>query len=152
MMKYIRKAEIKDIERIAEIEVFNYRLQFYPIFKEDDFYFKDLTVSRRAAHYAKELESVWVYDDGVVKGFVQVKEREVKKLFVEPVLQGNGIGAELLDYAIDQKNVNFLWVLEKNKRAMAFYKRHGFVETNEKKYEEDTTEFLVCMKRLSDFE
>jgi putative acetyltransferase len=151
-MKYIRKAEIKDIERIAEIEVFNYRLQFYPIFKEDDFYFKDLTVSRRAAHYAKELESVWVYDDGVVKGFVQVKEHEVKKLFVEPVLQGNGIGAELLDYAIDQKNVNFLWVLEKNKRAMAFYKRHGFVETNEKKYEEDTTEFLVCMKRLSDFE
>ena len=147
MMKYIRKAEIKDIERIAEIEVFNYRLQFYPIFKEDDFYFKALTVSRRAAHYAKELESVWVYDDGVVKGFVQVKEREVKKLFVEPVLQGNGIGAELLDYAIDQKNVNFLWVLEKNKRAMAFYKRHGFVETNEKKYEEDTTEFLVCMKR-----
>lgn len=152
MMKYIRKAEIKDIERIAEIEVFNYRLQFYPIFKEDDFYFKDLTVSRRAAHYAKELESVWVYDDGVVKGFMQVKEREVKKLFIEPVLQGNGIGAELLDYAIAQKNVNFLWVLEKNKRAMAFYKRHGFVETNEKKYEEDTTEFLVCMKRLSDFE
>ena len=93
-----------------------------------------------------------VYDDGVVKGFMQVKEREVKKLFVEPVLQGNGIGAELLDYAIDQKNVNFLWVLEKNKRAMAFYKRHGFVETNEKKYEEDTTEFLVCMKRFSDFE
>ena len=152
MMKYIRKAEIKDIERIAEIEVFNYRLQFYPIFKEDDFYFKDLTVSRRAAHYAKELETIWVYNDGVVKGFVQVKEREVKKLFVEPVLQGNGIGAELLDYAIDQKNVNFLWVLEKNKRARAFYKRHGFVETNEKKYEEDTTEFLVCMKRLSDFE
>ena len=152
MMKYIRKAEIKDIERVAEIEVFNYRLQFYPIFKEDDFYFKDLTVSRRAAHYAKELETIWVYNDGVVKGFVQVKEREVKKLFVEPVLQGNGIGAELLDYAIDQKNVNFLWVLEKNKRARAFYKRHGFVETNEKKYEEDTTEFLVCMKRLSDFE
>ena len=64
-MKYIRKAEIKDIERIAEIEVFNYRLQFYPIFKEDDFYFKDLTVSRRAAHYAKELESVWVYQTGI---------------------------------------------------------------------------------------
>ena len=147
MMKYIRKAEIKDIERIAEIEVFNYRLQFYPIFKEDDFYFKDLTVSRRAAHYAKELETIWVYDDGVVKGFMQVQEREVKKLFVEPVLQGNGIGAELLEYAISQMNVHFLWVLEKNKRAMAFYKRHGFVETNEKKYEEDTTEFLVCMKR-----
>ena len=147
MMKYIRKAQLEDIERVAEMEVFNYRLQFYPIFKEDDFYFKELTVSKRAAHYAKELESVWVYDDGVVKGFMQVQEGEVKKLFVEPVLQGNGIGAELLEYAISQMNVHFLWVLEKNKRAMAFYQRHGFEVTNEKKYEEDTTEFLVCMKR-----
>ena len=152
MTKYIRKARLEDIERVAEMEVFNYRLQFYPIFKEDDFYFKELTVSKRAAHYAKELESVWVYDDGVVKGFMQVQEGEVKKLFVEPVLQGNGIGAELLDYAIAQMNVHFLWVLEKNKRAMAFYQRHGFEVTNEKKYEEDTTEFLVCMKRFSDFE
>ena len=35
----IRKAKISDINRIAEIEIFNYRLNFYPIFKNDDFYF-----------------------------------------------------------------------------------------------------------------
>ena len=38
-MKNIRKATQKDLARIAEIEVFNYRLNFYPIFKDDDFLF-----------------------------------------------------------------------------------------------------------------
>ena len=38
-MNYIRKATINDLARIAEIVIFNYRLNFYPIFKNDDYYF-----------------------------------------------------------------------------------------------------------------
>ena len=97
--------------------------------------------------FAKELDSIWVYDDGVVKGFIQIEKREVKRLFVEPVLQGKAIGTELLEYGIAERDANHLWALEKNIRAIAFYKRHGFDTTNEKKYEEDTTEFLVRMEK-----
>ena len=146
-MKYIRQARYDDIERIAEILVFNYRLNFYPIFRDDCFYFEELTVAKQTANYMNELDSIWVYDDGVVKGFIQIENAEVKKLFVEPALQGNSIGAKLLEYAIAESNVNFLWALEKNTKAIAFYKRHGFNITNDKKYEEDTTEFLVRMER-----
>lgn len=146
-MNYIRQAVVDDLERIAEIFVFNYRLNFYQIFQEDTFYFKELTVSNLIESFAKELDGIWVYDDGVVKGFIQIQKREVKRLFVEPVLQGKAIGTELLEYGISEKDANHLWALEKNVKAIAFYKRHGFDTTNEKKYEEDTTEFLVRMEK-----
>ena len=144
-MNYIRQAVVDDLGRIAEI--FNYRLNFYPIFQEDTFYFEELTVSNLIESFAKELDSIWVYDDGVVKGFIQIQKQEVKRLFVEPVLQGKAIGTELLEYGIAEKDANHLWALEKNIKAIAFYKRHGFNMTNEKKYEEDTTEFLVRMEK-----
>ncbi|MBO1871172.1 GNAT family N-acetyltransferase [Lachnoanaerobaculum sp. Marseille-Q4761] len=146
-MNYIRQAKINDLVRIAEIFVFNYRLNFYPIFQEDTFYFEELTVFNMVESFAKELDSICVYDDGVVKGFIQIEKREVKRLFVEPVLQGKAIGTELLEYGIAERDANHLWALEKNIKAIAFYKRHGFDTTNEKKYEEDTTEFLVRMEK-----
>ena len=146
-MDYIRQAKINDLVRIAEIFVFNYRLNFYPIFQEDIFYFEELTVFNMVESFAKELDSIWVYDDGVVKGFIQIEKREVKRLFVEPVLQGKAIGTELLEYGIVEMDANHLWALEKNIKAIAFYQRHGFDTTNEKKYEKDTTEFLVRMEK-----
>ena len=63
-------------------------------------------------------------------------------------MQGNNIGASLLEYAIKEHNVDLLWALEKNTRAISFYARHGFHITDEKKYEDGTTEFLVKMKLL----
>ena len=146
-MNYIRQATVDDLVRIAEIFVFNYRLNFYPIFQKDTFYFEDLTVFNMVESFAKELDSIWVYDDGVVKGFIQIEKREVRRLFVEPTLQGKSIGADLLEYGIAEKDVDFLWVLEKNIKAIVFYKKHGFDTTNKTKYQEDTIEFLVRMER-----
>ena len=97
-MNYIRQARYEDVERIAEILVFNYRLNFYPIFQDESFYFEELKVSKQIANYVNDLDSIWVYDDGVVKGFIQIEKEEVRKLFVEPALQGKSIGAALLEY------------------------------------------------------
>lgn len=146
-MNCIRRARKEDLARIAEIEVFNYRLNFYPIFQNDWFYFDEMQVPVRMKAYEENLEFLWVYDDGVVKGFAQVENGEIRKLFVEPVLQGKGIGAALLEYAVSELNAGFLWALEKNERAVAFYKRHGFRVTEERKPEEDTTEYLIRLER-----
>lgn len=145
-MKNIRKANTDDSARIAEIEVFSYRLNFYPIFQNDGFYFDELQVPGVMARYENCLDSVWVYDDGVVKGFMQVCDGQIKKLFVEPVLQGIGIGGALLEYAITELGAAYLWALEKNTRAIAFYERHGFSVTGERILEEDTTEYLVRLE------
>ena len=148
MMKhYIRAARADDLARIAEIEIFNYRLNFYPIFLYDPFYFSELQVPDRMEYYRPMLDTLWVYDDGVVKGFFQAENQELRKLFVEPVLQGQAIGAALLEYAIAQTQVNTLWALEKNTRASAFYQRHGFCVTADRKPEDDTDEYLVRLAR-----
>lgn len=143
----IRKAEIDDLNRISEIEVFNYRLQFYPIFCDDEFYFGELQVPTVAQRYVDALNHIRVYDDGVVKGFILVQDAEVKKLFVEPVLQGHGIGAKLLDYAAQHMGAQTLWALEKNTGAIRFYQRHGFRLTDEKRLEDGTSEYLVRMQK-----
>ena len=149
MQNHIRPAKPEDAGRIAEIEIFNYRLQFYPIFKNDAFYFEELQVQPMAEALRANLPRLaqtFVYDDGVVKGFVRVNGTQVEKLFVEPVLQGKSIGGALLEFAVQKHGADHLWALEKNTRAIAFYQRHGFVLTGNKKPEDDTDEFLAEMK------
>ena len=143
----IRTAKHDDLNRIAEIEVFNYRLKFYPIFLDDEFYFGELQVPNVAKRYADSLEDIRVWDNGVVKGFILVKGSEIKKLFVEPVLQGQGIGAGLLEYAVEHMGAKTLWALEKNEGAIRFYQRHGFRLTGEKQPEDGTSEYLVQMQK-----
>ena len=143
----IRKATIKDLSRIAEIQIFNYRLYFYPIFKADKYYFDELQVPSLMQKYETDIDSVYVYDDGVVKGFIKIEETYIARLFVEPVLQNASIGSQLLKYAIIEHQADHLWALEKNEKAIRFYERHGFIRTGEKKLEEGTTEFLIQLRR-----
>ena len=140
----IREAKLDDLARIAEIEVFNYRLNFYHIFQDDTFYFQEMQVLNVVNENKKRLGQLWVYDDnGIVKGFMWVDSQQIKKLFVEPVLQSRGIGSKLLEYAVDKLGATYLWALEKNTRAIAFYQKHKFQTTEEMMLEEGTTEYLV---------
>lgn len=143
----IRPAVPADLARIAEIEVFNYRMNFYPIFRSDEFYFDEMTVLNLMQARADFIPDMLVYDDGVVKAFLHIGGDEVRRLYVEPVLQGQGIGAALLDYAIREKHVTRLWALEKNTRAITFYARHGFHPNGERKLEEGTEEYLIRLER-----
>lgn len=143
----IRKANENDLARIAEIQIFNYRLYFYPIFQSDEYYFGELQVPSLMESYRDGLDSLYVYDDGVVKGFVKIEGTYIARLFVEPVLQNASIGSRLLEYAVKEHKVDHLWVLEKNTRAIRFYERHGFLATGEKKPEDGTDEYLLLLRK-----
>ena len=146
----IRKANDKDLARIAEILIFNYRLYFYPIFQSDEYYFDELQVPSLMKEFESQIASLYVYDDGVVKGFIKIEGTYIARLFVEPVLQNASIGSKLLEYAVKEHNADHLWALEKNVKAIRFYNRHGFFATGEKKLEEDTTEYLILLKKKTD--
>ena len=137
----IRKATPADASRIAEMIVTNYRVNFYPFFHNDEFYFSELNVIDTAREFAEgspALLSSYVYEDGgVVKGFIRVNGDELVKLYVEPQFQSSGIGAELLSFAVNELNVRWLWALEYNERGIAFYKRNGFELTGEKMTEDE---------------
>lgn len=142
----IRQAAREDVSRIAEIIVFNNRLNFFPIFRDESFSFGEVQVLPLAEEYlndAERLRRTWVYDDGVVKGIVVVLGDEIEKLYVEPTFQGRGIGAALLAYAVEHLGARRLWALEKNAGARRFYARHGFKPTGARKFEEDTPEYLI---------
>ena len=146
-MNHIRPARPEDLVRIAEIEVFNFRLNFYPIFQNDLFYFDELQVPKQTKKYENVLQHIWVYDDGVVKGFLQAEGKQVKKLFVEPVFQSHSVGGTLLRWAIKELDVTYLWALEKNSKAIAFYERLGFHVTAARTPENGTDEYLVRLER-----
>ena len=147
MTKMIRKATKEDLARIAEIQVFNYRLYFYPIFQSDEYYFHELQVPSLMREYESRTDGLYVYDDGAVKGFIKIEGTYIARLFVEPVLQNASIGSELLEYAVAEHHADHLWVLEKNVKAMRFYERHGFSATGERKPEEGTAEYLLLLRR-----
>ena len=146
----IRKAIINDLSRVAEIFVFNNRINYFPIFKDEEFSFGELQVVSIVDNYLKRDEirrNIYVFDDGLIKGFLQMNETEICKLYVDACFQSKGIGNELIEYAVKELHAKHLWALEKNIRAISFYQRHGFHLTGEKKFEEDTTEYLVKLER-----
>ena len=145
----IRKATLRDISRIAEILVFVKRMKFRPIFQDDDYSFNELQVLTVAKQYAHTdiLDKIWVYDDGIVKGLIHLEGREIVELYVDYFFQSQGIGGELIEFAKNEFAVTFLWAIEKNTDAIRFYQSHGFHLTDNKKFEEGTTEYLVMMER-----
>ena len=146
----IRKAIIDDLSRVAEIYVFNNRINFFPIFKDEVFSFGELQVVPLIDNYFKRediIENIYVYDNGIIKGFIQMNGAEICKLYVDTSFQSEGISNELIEFAVRELYAENLWALEKNVRAISFYQRHGFHLTGQKKFEEDTTEYLVKLER-----
>lgn len=146
----IRKAETRDLSRIAEIFVFNNRINYYPIFGDAQYSFGELqvlSVIDSCFGKAEILKNLYVFDDGIVKGFIQMNGTEIVKLYADPFFQSHGVGKALIEFAVSRFGANHLWALEKNARAIAFYGRHDFWPTGKRKFEEGTTEYLIELRR-----
>lgn len=134
----VRPAKIEDIPRIAEIIVFGKRVAYRPIFKDDQVSFNEIQVIGLANEYIKnshKLDSMLVYDDGIVKGVVNHidygDEIELCDFYVDPFFTGEGFGRELLWACIKRaqaegKKKVFCWVVKDNISARRFYERNGF--------------------------
>lgn len=154
----IRRAEKKDASRLAEILIFSKRAAYRSIFQNDAVSFQEMRVLDTALYYRDApdaLYDVYVYDDGVVKGMMRwdrgdsgQRQRQLKELYVDPFFQRQGIGGAFISSftanaeQAGMKSV-FLWVLEENKNARAFYEKFGFAPNGEKEPQPGTQKYLL---------
>ncbi len=149
-MDYIRKAVTQDASRIAETLIFTKRMNYREIFKNDEVSFGEMQVYPLAKSYIEDsdkLANVWVYDDGIVKGMLHIEGTQIEELYVDTFFENQGIGTELMEFAINKMNCECLWVLERNKKAIHFYNKFGFKSIGERQKEEGTTEYVIKMRR-----
>lgn len=134
----LRKAGNMDISRIAEILIFTKRTTYRPIFKNDNVSFNEMQVLKEIEKLSQPsaLDNIYVYDDGIVKATVKIEDvgekTKVSEFFVDPFFQGEGIGTKILNNVIEKSKEVFLYVLDKNERAIRFYVQMGFKYTGEK--------------------
>lgn len=134
----LRKAGNMDISRIAEILIFTKRTTYRPIFKNDNVSFNEMQVLKEIEKLSQPsaLDNIYVYDDGIVKATVKIEDigekTKVSEFFVDPFFQGEGIGTKILNTVIEKSKEVFLYVLDKNERAIRFYVKMGFKYTGEK--------------------
>lgn len=144
---HIRRAKKEDLSRIAEILVYNNRVNYFPIFGSEEYSFKELQVLPLTEEYEKRLPACLVYDDGILRGFIETAGAEVKKLYTDVFFQGRGVGAALLEYAVRERGARFLWALEKNSGAIRFYEKQRFFPSGDRILEEGTAEYLIRLER-----
>ena len=134
----LRKAGNMDISRIAEILIFTKRTTYRSIFKNDNVSFNEMQVLNEIEKLSQPsaLDNIYVYDDGIVKATVKIEDvgekTKVSEFFVDPFFQGEGIGTKILNNVIEKSKEVFLYVLDKNERAIRFYVKMGFKYTGEK--------------------
>lgn len=149
-MNKIRKSTIEDVSRIAEILIFTKRMNYRSIYQDDKVSFGEMQVYPLAKEYKEfpdKIKNIWVYEDDFVKGIIHIEDEEILELYVDSFFQNQGIGSELLEFAVKQMGCRYLWVLEKNIRAITFYKEHGFYVSDERELVEGTKEYVVKMER-----
>lgn len=90
-------------------------------------------LARRIESWRRRVESNVAEHGGRILGWAEsgpgrdrdVEGPELMSLYIVAAVYGQGVGHRLLRAAIGD-DAAYLWVLEGNSRAIAFYERHGF--------------------------
>lgn len=89
------------------------------------------------------------FDDNIAQGFIGVQHQKIEMLFVNADKLNQGIGKELLNFAISQLNANAVDVNEQNPQALGFYEHMGFVQVGYSPLDEQGRAFPIIHLALS---
>lgn len=81
--------------------------------------------------------SVSVYEEkGIIQGFIGLMDSYIAGIFISKDQQSKGIGSQLLNHVKENHTQLSLKVYKKNKRAVDFYLREGFLVTEQQEDKE----------------
>ena len=132
MTPIVRRAVEDDVVGIAEVQIASWQAAYRGIIA--DATLAGLDIAKHAIQWQRALDQrapVWVAEvDKDVAGFVGLRGNEITVLYVRPERQRRGIGRALLRQGLatmagEGCTVGWLWVLEANAGARAFYAAEG---------------------------
>ena len=122
----IRELQKADINKVADIWL-DTNLQAH--------YFIPAQYWKSNFDSVKELlpqAEVYVYENGQkLQGFIGLNGEYIEGIFVSGEIQSQGIGKLLLNFVKDRRSKLSLNVYQKNKQAIHFYQREGFIIQSE---------------------
>ena len=97
----------------------------------------------------KEVEHLVVtQNNGDYLGFMGIEKHRLEMLFLAPQYIGKGVGRKLIEYGIEQYQINEVTVNEQNPNAIGFYEHLGFKTYKRTETDEQGRPFpLLYMKK-----
>ncbi len=88
-------------------------------------------------------------ESGKMIGFMGIEDQRLEMLFLLSAERGKDIGKQLLQYGIENYNIQELTVNEQNPQAVGFYRHMGFEPYKRTDYDEEGNPYpLLYMKNI----
>ncbi|MFZ4261424.1 GNAT family N-acetyltransferase [Sphingobacterium sp. HJSM2_6] len=157
----IRPAEKEEVPLIQELAIAIWRPTYQGVISEDQIDFMlDKSYSREAILQSMDTGQLFylIFLEGLAEGFMGITVREpilrIEKLYLNPKVQGRGLGKKFIEFAKDLALSQGLSVLELNvnrgNKAYDFYLKQGFkvVETVDIPYYQYVLNDYIMKKNL----
>ncbi len=83
-----------------------------------------------------------------IVGFIGVEGSKIEMLFISPLCRGKGIGKSLVQYGVENYNVNQVTVNQQNPQAVGFYEYLGFKTYKRTKLDEEGNPYPLLYMKL----
>ncbi|KLI43975.1 acetyltransferase [Brachyspira hyodysenteriae] len=113
--------------------------------KEDDI----INISKYVKKYLIDIKHLIIAEiEYNIVGFMGTENKKLEMLFLDPEAIGNGIGKELIKYAIENYDIKEVSVNEQNTNAYNFYKHMGFKDYKRDEYDDLGNNFPIIHMRI----
>ncbi len=152
----MRRAAVGDAEALANLHVAVWEDAYTGLMPDHVFIERRTGLAERAANWRRIIASspavtTLATNGSELIGFATIGpgrdddlgiEDEVWALYLRSSWWGRGLGHALLTTTLEDRSA-YLWVLDGNDRAIAFYRQHGFIADGTVRHDEYGTEYRM---------